>query len=201
MVARRFDTKTASPDAPGFFRQLFTLWREFVTWCADGLADFTERLTPAENPDSAQRPWLLRYTVVWLGWAALVLGAAVGVALAPAGLARTLALWAGAQSVLWAGVRWLLMRLTGRGAARDSAKLRGATSLGLLAYVAAVTPELSVAAWVVSAVVTWLALVRLGDARRQAARTVGIAWGAQALVVAASWIARSGVMAFLARRG
>jgi hypothetical protein len=79
--------------------------------------------------------------------------------------------------------------------------LLGASSLGLIAYAAAFTPELRAAAWVVSAALTWLALVRLGDSRREAGRTVGIGWGAQALVVAGSWIARSAVVAILASRG
>jgi hypothetical protein len=186
----------ASPETPGFFGRLFEMWRRLITWCADALADLPQLLAPAEKP-AASRPLLTSRTVVWLGYGALLLGAATGVVLAPAGLSRTLALWAGVQSVLWALVRWLLMRLLGRGRARDSAALLGASSLGLVAYVAAVTPELRAAAWVVSAVITWMALVRLGDARREAARTVGIAWGAQALVVAATWLARSGVMALL----
>ena len=156
---------------------------------------------PPRSPVRASRPWLLRSSVVWLGGCSLALGIGLGVALAPPGLPRTLAAWAGVQSVLWAVVRWLLMKYTGRGAARDGAALLGASSLGLIAYAAAVTPGLRVAAWVVSAVLTWFGLVRLGDRRDEAARTVALAWGAQALVVAASWIARSGVFAFLASRG
>ncbi len=125
----------------------------------------------------------------------------VGVALAPPGTARYLAAWAGAQSVLWAAVRWLLMRYTGRGAAEDRSILLGASSLGLVAYAIAVTPELRAVAWAGSAALTWFALVRLGDRRAEAGRTVAIAWGAQALVVAVSWIARNGVLAFLISRG
>jgi hypothetical protein len=138
---------------------------------------------------------------VWLGNAALVAGVALGVAVAPPGLARTLALWAGAQSVLWALVRWLLMAYASRGTARGGAALLGASSLGLIAYGVAATPELRAVAWVVSAAVTWRALVTLGDSRRDAGRVVALAWGAQAAVVVASWIARGAVLAYLIGRG
>jgi hypothetical protein len=197
MVARRFDTNTTAPETPGFFGQLFEMWRRLVTRCADALVALTQRLSPAEKPNATPRPRLLGPTVVWLGWGALLLGALAGAVIAPAGLARTLALWAGVQSVLWAVVRMMLMRLLGRGRVQDAGVLLGASSLGLVVYAGAVTPELRLAAWVASAAITWLALVRLGDERSDAARTVGIAWGAQALVVAASWIARNGVMAAL----
>jgi len=201
MVARRIDTKTASSAFKRLSAELFELWRRFVTRLRDALLDLRSRLVPAEKPGSSARPWLLRPVVIWLGVSALLLGIALGVALAPPGLPRSLALWAGVQSALWAVVRWLLMKYAGRGAARDGAVLLGASSLGLIAYAAAVTPELQAGAWAVSAALTWFALVRLGDRKSEAARTVAIAWGAQALVVSASWIARNGVLAFLVGRG
>ena len=89
---------------------------------------------------------------------------------------------------------------TGR-SARDGSAVLGATSAGLIAYVFAVTPELRVVAWTASAAITWLALRELGDAKQQATRTVAIAWGAQALVVVGSWLARSAVMAVLVGGG
>ena len=128
MVARRFDTNSASPDARGFFGQLFDMWRRLVTRCADALVDLRQRLAPAEKPEAERRPWLLRRSVVWLGCGALALGIGIGVALQPPGLPRSLAVWAGAQSALWAVVRWLLMRYTGHGVARDRAALLGASS-------------------------------------------------------------------------
>lgn len=201
MVARRFDTKTVSGAFRELVAELFEAWRHVVTRLVGVLALLRARVAPAERFAPAPRSWLLRPAVAWSGALALALGAVLGVALAQPGLPRSLAIWAGVQSLLWAAVRWLLMRFTARGAARDSAVLLGASSLGLLAYAFAVNPELRVAAWVLSATLTWFALVRLGDREREAARTVGIAWGAQALVVIGSWIARNGVMAFLAGRG
>jgi len=203
MVARRTDTQTATRVWWGFFSQLFEMWRSLVTQARDALLRLPSRLFPAEktSPPELPLPWLLRPGIVWLGDAALALGIGVGIALAAPGQSRYLAAWAGAQAVLWAIVRWFLMRAARRGTAPDGSILLGASSLGLLAYAAAVTPELRVLAWVVSAGLTWLGLVRLGDRTREAGRTVAIAWGAQALVVAASWIARNGVLAWLASRG
>jgi hypothetical protein len=201
MVARRSDTRSTPSPLGGLFAELFEMWRRLVTHLRDVLVPLWMRLFPAETPDAPPRPWLLRRAVVWIGGASVVIGAAVGIALAVPGLPRSLAVWAGVQSLVWAVARWLLMRYAGRGMARNSTALLGASSLGLVVYALAVTPELRALAWVVSAVITRLALVGLGDSRREAARTVGIAWGAQAVVVAASWVARSAVIALLASRG
>ena len=203
MVARRTDSQTATSVCWGFFSELFEMWRRLVTQARDALLRLSSRLFPAEKtgPPALPRPWLLRSSVVWLGDGALVLGIGLGIALASPGQSRYLAAWVGAQAVLWAIVRWLLMRAAGRGAARDGSILLGASSLGLLAFAVAVTPELRVLAWAASAGLTWLGLTRLGDRTREAGRTVAVAWGAQALVVAASWIARNGVLAWLASRG
>jgi hypothetical protein len=201
MVARRFDTKSDSRTPGALLAEVFEMWRRLVSRLRDALLGLRARLSPAEKPAAAPRAWLLRPSVIWLGGVSLALGIGVGIALAPPGLPRSLALWAGVQSALWVIVRGLLMKYASRGKARDLSALAGASSLGLIAYAAAVTPELRAAAWAASAALTWLALVQLGDGRREAGRTVGIAWGAQALVVAGSWIARSAVVAILASRG
>jgi len=201
MVARRSDAKTASPPPRGFLPDLFEMWRRLVSRSRDALVDLRERLFPAEKPGAPSRSWLLRPGVVWLGAASLALGIGLGVALSPPGPARSLAIWAGVQSALWAPLRWLVMKYASRGRTLDGAALLGASSLGLVAYAVAATPELRAVAWVASAAITWAALSRLGDNRREAAQIVGIAWGAQALVLVASWIARSGVIAFFASRG
>jgi hypothetical protein len=201
MVARRSDANTTSLPPGDFLARLFEMWRRFLSRSRDALVGLRERLSPAEKPDALSRPWLLRPGIVWIGAASLALGVVLGVALSPPGPARSLAIWAGIQSALWAPLRWLVMKYASRRRALEDAALLGASSLGLVAYALAVTPELQAAAWVVSAAITWAALGHLGDDRREAAKTVGLAWGAQALVLVASWISRSGVIAFLASRG
>ena len=59
--------------------------------CATRWSRLGARLSPAEPPGAAPRPWLLRPVVVVLGDAALALGVGVGIALAPPGTARYLA--------------------------------------------------------------------------------------------------------------
>lgn len=202
MVARRFDTNPVDERvSPGFAGQLFETWRHAVTRARNASAETISRLSPAEKPAARPAHWLLHPGVVWLGDASLVLGAALGVAISQPGLPRTLAIWAGIQSVVWAVVRWLLMTYASGDSARDRSVLLAASSFGLAAYAVAATPELRGLAWAVSAAMTWRALVLLGDDRRDAGRIVAVAWGAQAAVVVASWIARSGVLAYLLTRG
>ena len=132
------------------------------------------------------------WPVVAAGLLALVLGAAGGTLMADSGPARTAALFAGALSVAWAGMRWLILQLTaGPVAAEHPAGLRGAWALGLLAYAVALTPALRLAAWAASAAVTVVLMWRLGVARRDVTRSVALAWGAQALLVAGEWFARN----------
>jgi len=180
--------------------ELFEMWRHLLTWAYDATVALLRPPTPAKRPESVAH-WLHRREVVWLGTLLLASGVTAGVLLAEPGFSRTLAAWAGFQSVLWAAARWLLVRYATPGSGRNGAGLLGATSFGLVAYGLALTPELRAVAWAASATLTWVALVLLGSDRRVAARTVSIAWGAQALVVTGSWVARGGVLALLLSRG
>jgi len=138
----------------------------------------------------------------WAGASAVVLGAVVGVAIAPPGIERQTAALAGAASLMWMVIRWLGMRLAApRLFTEDRAALRGALALGLLSYSLAVTPELRLVAWFAAAVVTAWALLRVGRQRREVLLAVGFAWGMQALVVAGGWLARNALVALLAARG
>jgi len=201
MVARRSDSNPAVSLWVQIFGELFEMWRQLVTWVLDRALATLARLSPAEQPRDAATHWLHRPGIVWLGDIALVIGATAGVALSEPGLARSVAAWAGFQSLLWAVVRWLLMTYAARDTGPGDSELLGASSLGLVVYGAAMTPELRAVAWVASAALTWFALALLGKDRGAAGRIVGIAWGAQALVVTASWIARGSVLAFLVSRG
>ena len=202
MVARNKGAETSAGQAKNLPGRLLLAWRRLLTPL------FRRPLNAAENTESGQPTppvpafsWVTSRWLLVLGIAGLAVGASLGIALAAPGQARALALLAGAETLLWAAVRWFLMRFTGHGAANDSRQLRGATALGLIAYAIALSPGLRLAAWVLSAGLTWVGLVIQGDRRREALRTVAIAWGAQAAVVLLSWIARGGIVAFLATRG
>jgi len=138
---------------------------------------------------------------MWAGGFAVIIGAAGTVALSSPGQ-RSVAISAAAMTIVWAGVRWALLDVV----ARDRtglvhAEVRGAWAIGSLVWAVGVTPELRVLAWTVSGVLTWLVLGRLGATRRRAGLCVGIAWGAHALVVIGSWLARNAIIAILATRG
>jgi hypothetical protein len=140
--------------------------------------------------------------LAWVGGLAVLVGAAVGVALSAPGVDRRVAALAGLASIMWAVIRWIAIRIAARRTlAENPAALRDAVALGLLVYAFAVTPELRFAAWLISAVVTGGALIGRGRDRGEVVRSVGIAWGVQALVVAGGWLARSALIALLTARG
>jgi len=160
--------------------------------------------TSAEAPvPSSREPLSLGSpALVWAGGLAVLIGAAGTVALSTAGTTRAVAISAAVMMIVWAGVRWALMDVVARHRTSLSrAQVRGAWALGSLVWIVGVTPELRVLAWVASGAATWLVFERLGATRRQALTCVGIAWGAQAVVVIGSWLARNAIIAILAARG
>jgi hypothetical protein len=143
------------------------------------------------RPTEALRD-LRRLPILWVGLAALGVGVTVSVAVAVPGPPRTLALLAGATSIAWAGVRWLVLLLAADRLGQDDVRaVRGAFSVGLIAYALAFSPTMQFAAWTVAGVATAFVLWRLGTDRRAALGAVGVAWGVQALGVAAIWLARN----------
>jgi hypothetical protein len=137
----------------------------------------------------------------WLGGLALLIGVVVGVLLSAPGVDRRAAVLAGAASIMWAVIRWIAVRMSAhRTLAENPVALRDAVSVGLLVYAFAVTPELRFAAWLISGAVTGLVLLRRGRDRGEVVRSVGIAWGVQAVVVAGGWLARSALLALLTAR-
>lgn len=196
MVARKEDAEFEHEvEVPGALGGLLMLWRRFLT----AIVRAARRLVPTASP--AERPVLERGWLPFLGVVALAAGAAGGIALAPSGQPRVLALAAGTASILWGMIRWLLMRVVPQGRSLGARGLAGAWAAGALVYAVALTPELRFAAWAVSAVITWFALRRLALDRRGASWLVGVAWGSQALVVVLSWVATNAYVALLATRG
>lgn len=152
---------------------------------------------------ASREPFGLRSRALpWAGGFAVLIGAAGTVALSWPGQGRSIAISAAAMTVVWAGGRWALLDVVSRHRTTLSrGEIRGAWAIGSLVWVLGVTPELSVLAWTVSGALTWLVLERIGATRRQAVVCVGIAWGAQALVVIGSWLATNAFIAILATRG
>ncbi len=137
-----------------------------------------------------------------LGGLAVLVGAAVGILLSAPGVDRRVAALAGLASIMWAGIRWVALRLAApRAFAENPAAARDAVWLGLLVYAIAVTPELRFAAWLISGGGDGRGAHPARSKRGEVVRAVGIAWGAQAVVVAGGWLARSALLVLLAAGG
>ena len=206
MVARNTDPESRHRRPPHDVIRGFLVWWQRTLTAAFGAAvQAVERARRApETPvRSSPRAFSLQSaSLAWAGGLAVALGAAATVALSGTGQSRSVAVSAAIMTLMWAAVRWALVDMTARhrtGLTR--AQVRGAWALGALVWVIGVTPELRALAWAASGIVTWLILERLGNTRRQALTCVGIAWGAQALVVVGSWLARNAIIAILAARG
>ena len=189
-------------------------------------ADISEEATPGGAPKRLLRSWhrmlsrasyaashgvthlaadhlgLRGSATVWVCLTAPAIGAVAGAAIARTGSTRTPEILAGVAGLVWAGVRLLLMRLSARHWPPNTqfTAIRGAWALGLLPYALGITPELRLAAWIMSAAVTFLVLLRGGTPSAAAQRVVGVAWGAQAAVVVAGWIAKNAFFIVLATR-
>jgi len=206
MVARNTDAETRQNRPSDGGIQRFLLWWQRTLTAAFGRSTDASKRTrtsaEAPVPNSREPLSLGSPALVWAGGLAVVIGAAGTVALSTAGTTRAVAISAAIMMIVWAGVRWALMDVVARHRTSLSrAQVRGAWALGSLVWIVGVTPELRALAWVASGAATWLVFERLGATRRQALTCVGIAWGAQAVVVIGSWLARNAIIAILASRG
>ena len=145
---------------------------------------------------------LCSWTTTWSCVAVATAGAIAAVVVAHGGHERALEILAGAAGIGWMAIRLILVRLAAShwSAKAEAGVLRGAWALGLLPYIVGISPELRLLAWVASAAITYVVLVRTSVSRLDARRVVGVAWGVQAAVVAASWIARNAYFIVLAMR-
>ncbi len=97
-------------------------------------------------------------------------------------------------TVIWAGVRLILMRLTPSLAASSRLKTPVLTrfwAAGLAPYVLAVLPETRLVAWVASAWLTRKRAIESGVSRAHASRMIGVAWGFQAGLTILGWLGKS----------
>lgn len=207
MVARNTDADFSPQRLPsGVVGRFLRWWQRFLsTLVAASHTSPTRPATPTagEPPAESRLLAIVRApALVWAGGLAMLGGAALTVAISPAGTARSVAISAAVMSLIWGALRWALMRIVASETlARDLRSTRGAWAAGATVWILGVTPELRGLAWAASGAITWLVLERLGVTRRQALVCVGVAWGAQAFVVVGSWLARNAIIAILATRG
>lgn len=206
MVARNTDADVRHDHRSGdVLRRFLEWWQRLLTSVlhhSKTAVDIALRRA-GKAASSLRGPLAARSRVLaWAGGLAVVIGALGTIAVSAPGQSRTIAVSAAVMMTVWAAVRWALLDVAARfQEVSGRSEVRSAWALGSLVWMLGVTPELRALAWLISAVVTWVVLERLGAPRRQALVCVGIAWGAQAFVVVGSWLAKNALIAVLALQG
>lgn len=197
MVARKEDAdRPESGPTEDLFPRVFTTWRALLTRLGRDVAAF---LRPTE-PTRARRQALLGELSPFLaGGASVVGGPLLGVALAAASGGQGSAWFALASTLAWAFGRLLLLELALPHRLSRRRVLRP-WAWGLIPYAIALTPVLTLVAWLLSAGLTGWLFTREGLHRNEAVRGVGTAWGAQALFAGIAWLIVNGWVAFLGTR-
>lgn len=135
---------------------------------------------------------LLQPAFAWVGIMSVALGAAGTVVLGSrTGPDSSATSWAALAMIAWAGIRLLTMLAVQR---THTDLVRGAWALGSIAFAIAWTPDSRLAAYVLSAAITFATLAWLKLSARRAFAVVTVAWGLQALVVLAVAVTRSAMI-------
>ncbi len=134
-----------------------------------------------------------------LGLGCLLGGTSLRIGIASAGREGFVsALATGVLTVALALLRWGVLSLKTPGLRTRPFAIRGAWAWGLLPWTLAASPWLSALAWGLSAILTYSALLRLGESASGARAAVAWAWASTVAVVAAEWIVRSAWVVALA---
>lgn len=168
---------------------LFDAWRRILGRAVASSRTSGHAFARVMRFNPTDLPWIVSTrSLLFAGFAAVLCGIALDAAIGPAGSWREAA-GVGVSTAAWALVRLLLLRLV----SEDAGPVTRAWALSLLPWCIGVTPALRALVWVASAGVAFSALRSPGIDARKSARTVAIAWVAQAaLVVAVSalrWVA------------
>ncbi len=132
---------------------------------------------------------LSRWPYVTLALGCVSGGALARVALTAPGQDRIAAAAAGAAALGWAVGRLGIMTIVLGTNRRSAQRTRSAWVAGTVVWAVAVVPLAAFVAWLVSGAISYVALRRTGEPATRARRAVVAAWGAQAAVALASWIA------------
>lgn len=190
MVARKEDAEGRTED---LIPRLFATWRALLGRLARRLSAF---IRPDDETRARRRDAANRAAPFAAGSACLLAGPLVGVAVAAGGSQRT-AWTALVFTVVWAAARLLVLDLVLHDRIGLPALLR-AWAWGLVPYVLAANPPLTLVAWFLSGVVTWRLLRSSDLSSGEVRRGVLAAWGTQALFAAIAWVVVNGWVAFLA---
>ncbi len=140
-----------------------------------------------------------------VGYAALSTGVAGAVAVAFATRStREEAVVTGLSMLAWAAIRLMLLRtMASRSPHADQQLVRDAWALGLTPFALAWVDVTHAAAFLASAYITARGLGATLEQRKLAVGAAAVAFGAQAVVVAGAWLARSAVffLMYLGQQG
>lgn len=182
-------------------REIFEWWTRLVGGLARGSNEtWRSALRTFERLRAGEQDALGDPAFVVVGVVSLLVGAAFRIGLSAPGDAKTAAVVAAAAAVAWAAIRLgtlIAMQPTQRIARR---KLVGAWAAGTLVWVIAASPGLALLAWALSAVVTFVVLVRMEVGRSHALTAIAVAWGLQATVTIASLVSAGGWAVFMSTR-
>lgn len=197
MLAREDDAERPEngPD-DDLLPRVFTTWRALLGRVGRRVH---ESLRPSETT-RARRHALIRELVPFLaGSTGVLVGPILGVGAASASGGQRAAWLAAVSTLVWAFGRLLLLELALPQRVSRRRVMRP-WAWGLVPYVVAVTPSLTLLAWAVSAGLTAWLFIRDGLQQREATRAVAVAWGTQALFAGVAWVIVNGWVAFLAAR-
>lgn len=192
MVARKEGAERRAPQrVDDAIARLFLSWRALLSRAA--------RVATAPSAPIERRHRIDPHAIVpyAAGWACLIAGAMGSLLLAGVD-GRRAAWFALASTVVWAFGRLLVLDLVLHTAV-SAGRAGRSWAWGLVPYVIALHPGLTLIAWAASAGLTWWLLRRLGVANALAFRGVATAWAVQATFALLTWTAVNAWVAFLAR--
>lgn len=185
MVARESDTKGA-PRGP---LRLFSAWRSVLSRsvraaAASVASTFSVMDRLARGDGSA----LAAPSVLWMGLFCLLAGFAARMGFADGARTALTVASAAIASALWALVRYLTIMWVVAPTERGRRMILGAWALGLTPMLFAIDGTAEVLVSLLSAYITYRALMLAGVANRSALASVAAAWGVQLAGMATLWL-------------
>lgn len=185
MVARESDTKDGPTGAPN----LFLTWRNVLSRSVRAAAaSIATTVRVMDRLARGDRSALAHPSVLWVGTFCLLSGFAARAGFADDRRAAMTVVSAAIASALWALVRYLILIWVVAPTARKRRMITGAWAIGLAPLLFAIDGTAEVLASLLSAYITYRALMLAGIRRRLALTSVAAAWGVQVAGMAMLWL-------------
>lgn len=185
MVARESDTKDEPNGAPN----LFSTWRKALSrGVRAAAASLASTLRVMDRLARGDRSALAQPALLWAGLFCLLGGFAARVGFADGRRTAMTLASAAIASALWALVRYLTIIWVVAPSERKRRMITGAWAIGLTPLLFAVDGTAEVLTSLLSAYITYRALMLAGVGRRSALTSVTAAWGVQVAGMAILWL-------------